>query len=71
MWGNVIDVEFLISQFADDTSLILYGTSKPLNASLQDLDFFSKISGPMINYSKTRIMWIGSKKYSEDIICPE
>jgi len=63
--------EFLISQFADDTSLILDGSEMSLRSALQELSFFSRFSGLRINYSKTQIIWIGSKKYSLENMCQE
>ena len=32
------DIEFKISQFADDTSIFLDGTSQSLNNTLEELD---------------------------------
>lgn len=66
---NIEGEKFLISLFADDTSLILDGSYESLNSSLEDLYFFSKISGLRINYSKTQLVWIGSKKYSAEKLC--
>ena len=60
--------EFKISQFADDTTVILDGSDDTLNHTLEELEKFSKISGLKINYDKTQIVWIGSKKYSSDTI---
>lgn len=45
--------EYKMSQFADDTSLILDGT-------LNILDTFVEISGIKINNSKTKSVWIGN-----------
>ena len=64
----VEDIEFKISQFADNTSIFLDGTSQSLNNTLEELDRFAKISGLKINYDKTQLIWIGSKKYSADAI---
>ena len=68
---SIHDEEILLSQYADDTSLILDGSEKSLETALNDLSFFSKVSGLRINYSKTQIIWIGSKKYSTDKLCNE
>ena len=57
-----------ISQFADDTSIFLDGSSQSLNSTLEELDRFAKISGLKINYDKTQLIWIGSKKYSPNSI---
>ena len=39
------------------------------NVSLQILQFYAEISGLKINLDKTNVIWIGSKKHSEDKIC--
>ena len=67
---DIDEEEFLLTQFADDTTLILNGSNESLDAALRELYLFSKISGLRINYSKTQIIWIGSKKYSADKLCP-
>ena len=51
---NVTRIEHKLSQFADDTSLILEGSEK--------------LSGLNINFTKTQVVWIGSKKYSNDTL---
>ena len=50
-----------VSQFADDTSLILDGSEKSLNEALLELDWYAKFSGLNINFTKTQVVWIGSK----------
>ena len=58
--------EFKVSQFADDTSIFLDGSSESLNNTLEEFaDRFAKISGLKINYDKTQLIWIGSKKHSQ------
>ena len=59
--GNIIH---LISQFADDTSLFLDGSKTSLEATLEDLKDFKDMSGLTVNYSKSQVVWIGSKRYS-------
>ena len=63
------DVEYLTSQFADDTTLILDGTEKSLQNALQTLKTYSEFSGLKINTSKTQVMWIGSKRHEKEILC--
>ena len=58
-----------MSQYADDTSLILDGSPASLDASLRLLQFYAEISGLKINLEKTNVIWIGSKKHSQDKIC--
>ena len=66
---KVLHSEHEISQFADDTSVILDGSEESLNETLLELEWFKKISGLKINFSKTQVIWIGSKKYSSDRLC--
>ena len=67
--GITIDgEEYKISQYADDTFLLLDGSDKSLNTALDTLDRFSFISGLTMNFEKTKIIWIGAKKYSTSSI---
>ena len=59
--------EYKISQYADDTSLFTDGSPQSLDGILQTLDFFACISGLKINFNKTKIIWIGSKKFSMEV----
>jgi hypothetical protein len=67
---TVHNVEKKISQLADDTSLILDGSKESLLETLETLKQFSEMSGLHINFDKTHIVWIGSKKYSNEILLP-
>ena len=61
--------EYKLSQFADDTSICLDGSSESLNETLTTLSKFSVISGLNANFDKTQVViWIGKKKYSADTI---
>ena len=66
---TIDDTEYRLSQYADDTSLILDGSPAALDASLRLLQFYAEISGLKINLEKTYVIWIGSKKHSQDKIC--
>ena len=68
---NINEKEVKLSQFADDTSLILDGSEKSLSAAMLDITKFGNLSGLKMNFSKTQVIWIGSKKYSNDRLCPE
>ena len=61
--------EIKINQYADDTSLILDGSEHSLRHSLNLLDQYAKFSGLKPNIEKTRCIWLGNKKYSEDRLC--
>ena len=52
---------YKLTQFADDTTIILDGTSKSLQATLNILEIFCEISGLKMNSEKTKLIWIGSK----------
>lgn len=59
--------EYKISQYADDTSLVTNGSLEYLNGILIKLDMFASISGLIINFTKTKMVWIGSNKFSKDV----
>lgn len=67
----VNNCDSLVSQYADDTFLTLDGTELSLRESLQTFELFYKISGLKMNKSKTRAVWIGSKRYSTQILCQD
>lgn len=60
--------DFILSQYADDTTIILDGSEESLNETLYELEQYAKFSGLKINFSKTHVVWIGSKKYSTESI---
>ena len=63
----VNDKKHVISQFADDTTLVLDGSQKSLISALETLEYYAQISGLRINNSKTKLIWIGSKKHSKEV----
>lgn len=72
--GNILgvkigNVEYLISQYADDTTLILDGSTKSLVNCLKVLKFYADASGLYINLDKTKVVWIGSKSDSQEKLC--
>ena len=60
--------DFILTQYADDTTVILDGSEESLNETLHELENYAKISGLKVNFSKTHVVWIGSKKYSTESI---
>ena len=62
------NIEFRISQYADDTSIILDGSESSLNQTISELERFSRISGLHVNFEKTQLVWVGSEKYSTNSI---
>ena len=67
---KIYDKDNKIGQFADDTSLFLDGTEKSLKASLEVLENFEEISGLKLNIQKTKAVWLGSKRFSQEKLCP-
>ena len=65
------DKEYKLSQYADDTQLILDGTEKSLKAALDILKTYYIMSGLKINVDKTRALWIGSSCGSSGKLCEE
>ena len=55
-----------VSQYADDTTLILDGTKASIERSFLLPDVFAKLSGLKVNYEKTESLWIGSFKNRTD-----
>ena len=62
------NLEFLLTQYADDTTVMLDGSESSLNDTLKELEFFKNISGLNVNFLKTQVIWIGSQRYSQDSI---
>jgi hypothetical protein len=54
----VNDTESLISQYADDTFLVLDGCELSLRETLICFENFNKASGLKIKTSKTRVVWV-------------
>lgn len=60
-----------MSQYADDITIILDGSEKSFKTLMSELQSFYNMSGLKINQSKTQLVWIGSKKYSNHKLCQE
>ena len=52
--------EINISQYADDTTMILDGSKKSFTSALLDLELFGEISSLRLNSKKTEILRIGA-----------
>ena len=62
--------EIKLSQYADDTTLILDGTKESLKASLKTLDDFYELSGLKLNDKKTEALWIRANSGNDEISTP-
>ena len=63
---RINNTEFKISQFADDTTLTLDGSQVSLQAALNTLETYGTYSGLKMNKEKTKVIWLGRKKYSKE-----
>ena len=63
---KIKDKEAFLSQFADDTAVYLDGSKESFEQCIRNLLFFANISGLTMNYEKTAIIWLGSKKNSSE-----
>ena len=57
---TVDEVEFKLTQYSYDTTLILDGSSESLNEVMKTLKIFQNFCGLKINAQKTSAVWIGS-----------
>ena len=55
-----------LTQYADDTTTILDGTTNSLQATLNILEIYGSLSVLNVNCDKTKLIWIGSKKDSKE-----
>ena len=63
------EVEHKLSQFADDTTLILDGSEGSFRRAIEVLDGFQVTSCLKINHEKTKVLWVGSAKNRGPIEC--
>ena len=56
---------YKITQFADDTTLILDDNRTSLEAALNTLELFGSLSGLIMNSDKTKLIWIGKRSHSK------
>jgi hypothetical protein len=59
---QINDSEFLISQYADDSTLILEDETQSLNHVLDVVELFSTWSSLRASFDKTQAVWIGARR---------
>ncbi len=64
-------MNYLISQYADDTIVTLAYSENNLKITIEIFELYAKYSGLKVNYDKTEIMPLGSIKYNYNILLPE
>ena len=67
---KISNSESKLTQFADDTTLILDGSKNSLLNAVNLIKDFGKISGLFANYSKSSILKIGSMRDKDNIVIP-
>ena len=60
---KVKDLEEKISQFADDTQLLLDGSIQSLNEAIIMLEVFETLSGMKVNFDKSEVIKLGCTKF--------
>ena len=63
---KVGNTEFRLTQFTDNTTIILDGTRSSLVAVLNMLEVYGSMSGLKANSDKTKLIWIGENRYCKD-----
>ena len=59
-------MKFKLTQFADDTTLMLDGSQHSLQAALNILEIFGNMSALRMNKDKTKMIWIGRKRFCRE-----
>lgn len=68
---KIFNTVFLLSQYADDTTVLLDGSAKSLRKTIETLKFYADISGLHVNVDKNKAILIGSLKNINYCICPD
>ena len=63
------NIEYKLTQFADDTTLLKEGSQDSLQTALNILEIFDSMSGLKMNTLKTKLIWIGRKKHCKNKLC--
>ena len=61
---SIGETEHKISQYADDTEIMLEGDRNSFERTIKIIDIFGKKSGLFLNAGKTSAIWLGSRRNS-------
>ena len=61
--GIIKEDNIKLTQFADDTILILDESQHSLESARNTLEIFADYSGLKMNMEKTKVIWIGHKHF--------
>ena len=67
---TIEDSEVKISQYADDTTLFLDGSSESFKNCIHIVLEYAKYSGLAMNFEKTKVIWFGCHEIPNDIYLP-
>ena len=62
---NINDTEIKLSQYADDSEIILRGDRASFEETIQVVQLFGAVSGLLLNTKKTNSIWLGSNRNSQ------
>jgi hypothetical protein len=68
---KINDSEYLLSQYADDSSLILNDNPKSLDQSLLMFKKNSECAGLRVDFDKTEAIWPGSRRSCHEQLLPD
>ncbi len=66
---KIEDTEYVLTQYADDTTLFLDGQEENLNNVFRVLDQFASCSGLRVNVEKTKAVWMGRHLQGQRDLC--
>ena len=64
------DFSSSLNLYADNLSIILDGETESLNEMFTTMSLFLDAAGLHVNLEKTKAVWIGSRRGSDYVICP-
>ena len=62
---SINDKEIKLSQYADDSEILLDGSRQSFEETIQTVQLFGSVSGLLLNTKKTNSIWLGSRKGSQ------
>jgi len=68
---KIENINFLVSQYADDTLITLKYSEENLKAIIKVFELYAKLSGLKVNYNKSLIMPLGRIKYNYEVLVPD
>ncbi len=67
---NILGCETKISQYADDTTLLLDGSRQSFEECVHTVLEYAKYSGLAMNFDKTKVVWFGCAETPTEVFLP-